>query len=95
MQTRRTATILVLIAILLLAFTQTSRATSFSALIVYGDSLTDNGQSLHCHYSARSGETESLSLHTLMAGSPMGPFRRNNWPDYWACRCLTLPLVGP
>ena len=42
-QIRRTATILVLIAILLLAFTQTSRATSFSALIVYGDSLTDNG----------------------------------------------------
>lgn len=43
MQTRKTATLLVLVAILLLAFTQTVRATSFSALIVFGDSLTDNG----------------------------------------------------
>jgi phospholipase/lecithinase/hemolysin len=42
-QTRRSATLLVLVAILLLALTQTGRATSFSALIVFGDSLTDNG----------------------------------------------------
>ncbi len=44
METRRAVILSALVAVILLTFTLTASAdSSYSALIVYGDSLTDNG----------------------------------------------------
>ena len=43
MQNRRVATLSSVVASILLTFTLSARASSFSAVVVYGDSLSDNG----------------------------------------------------